>query len=597
MSEGMIADDINVFGAEFPAICAVHGLELRALIPAEAEISEAFAAQFTIAVLRGSTLLRRRFPRALHGGQTGEFATWLQTEGAARFKLSSAATKKLRGVFRRPPGRHIREIYLQDRELQRLFPLGLTPVGQRHFLGWLTTHGRADQDVQNHEVLWFLHEAAEAVDEGVTLSFLLNPEWQERFPDALTKAGWPEFLGHLQSKYLALHNWAAQLQNPPALREATPVRRSLTSTHGLTGVNILSHFCYSSGIQQATLGTKEALEHAGLATSCRDVPAGIKTTLLPRGDWLGLEVFPITIITVAPTPYFATAYERAGWFRRPGVYRIAYWAWELETIPAEWTRMLPLLDEIWAPTEFVAAAMRSRMAVPVHRMLYPVEVGEIETVTKTELDLPEDHFVFLFMFDMFSDFERKNPLAVVRAFRRAFRPDEKATLVLKTSATSPHAAVAERLEALAKANGITLVRQLLSRKKAYGYLQMCDCYVSLHRSEGFGLGMAEAMLLGKPVIATGYSGNADYMNAGNSFPVDFKRVPVGNAGPIYQAQSMWAAPSEEHAARLMRQVFDHRGEAIALGARAQREMRETLSLRATGERMAARLREINASAR
>lgn len=582
------ADEVDVWSAEFPKICATHGLELRPLNSGEVDISEAFAAHFIIAALRSSRWLRWRFPQALHEGERGGFAQWLNGRGARRFHLSPSAAKKIRGVFRRPPGERIREIYLQDRELQRLYPLALVPAGQRHFLGWLTTHGRADQNVQDHEMLWFLHESAEAVRDGVALSYAVNSDWQERSPPALTTAGWPAFRQMLEREHPALRRWRGQLRSAP--------RPAVRPTPDKNGVNILSHFCYPSGIQQAALWTKEALERAGVTTSCRDVPAGIKTTLLPRLDWLGLEVFPITIITVAPTPYFATAYERSGWFRKPGVYRIAYWAWELETIPEEWLAMLPLLDEIWTPTEFVAAAMRTRMTVPVHRMLPGVEVGEIETVTKTEVGLPEDHVVFLFMFDMFSDFERKNPLAVIRAFRRAFRPDEKATLVLKTSATSPDATAAARLEAAAATNGITLVRQSLSRNKAYGYLQMCDCYVSLHRSEGFGLGMAEAMLLGKPVIATAYSGNVDYMNAGNSLPVDFERVPVGDAGPLYQYESMWAAPSEEHAAHLMRSVFDDRAGAFALGGRAQREMRGKLALRTAGERMAARLREINASA-
>jgi glycosyltransferase involved in cell wall biosynthesis len=584
MSEVTIADDIDVWREDFAAICAVHGLELPTLDSARPEISEAFAAQFVIAVLRSSRWLRWRFPQALHDGEPGGFAQWLFGRGARRFRLSPAAVKKIRGVFRRPAGARIREIYLQDRELQRRYPLALVPAGQRHFLGWLTSHGRADQNVQDHEVLWFLHESAEAVHEGIALSYALNVDWQERFPCALTNGDSRAFRQTLEGQYPALRRYGRSLLS---------VSANNVHPRAENGVNILSHFCYPSGLQQAGLSTKQAVESAGLTTSCRDVPAGIKTTLLPRIDWIGLEVFPVTIITVAPSPYFATAYERSGWFRSPGVYRIAYWAWELETIPAEWIELLPLLDEIWAPTEFVAAAMRTRMTVPVHRIPYAVEVGDMETVTKTELGVPQDHFVFLFMFDMFSDFERKNPLAVIRAFRRAFRRDEKATLILKTGATSPDAMAATRLQAAAETNGIKLVRQSLSRKKAYGYLQMCDCYVSLHRSEGFGLGMAEAMLLAKPVIATAYSGNVDFMDTGNSLLVDFERVPVGDAGPVYQYDSMWAAPSEEHAAHLMRRVFDDRAEASALGQRAQREMREKLSLRATGERMAARLRAAN----
>ncbi|MDQ6626384.1 MAG: glycosyltransferase family 4 protein [Verrucomicrobiota bacterium] len=583
MSEVAISADIDVFRADFPAICAAHGLELPTLDPAGAEISEAFAAYFVIALWRSSWWLRWRFPRALSDDGGGGFARWIAMHGARRFGLSDAALKKVRGVFRRSPGERTRDVYLQDRDLQRLFPLALVPAGQRHFLGWLATFGRTDQALQDHEILWFLHEAAEKVADGVGLCYLVNCEWQARFPAALTGGGWRALRKALLLEYPALHHWSAQLKDrPPAV---------LASARQ-PGVNVLSHFCYPSGIQQAAIWTKTAFERAGLITSCRDVPAGIKTTLTPRKNWLGLEIFPITVITVAPTPYFVTAYERAGWHRRPGVYRIAYWAWELETIPEEWVAMLPLLDEIWTPTEFVAAAMRTRMNVPVHRMLPGVEVPEVESVSKSDLGIPEDHCVFLFMFDMFSVVERKNPLAAIRAFRRAFRADEKATLVLKTSVGAPDPREAAELKHAADQAGVLLVRQLLSREKAYGYLQMCDCYVSLHRSEGFGLGMAEAMLLGKPVIATGYSGNLDFMNQENSYLIDFQMTDVQEERQIYRSGFRWAEPSMDHAASLMRQVFDNPSEAKAVGARAQEELREKLSLRAAGERMAARLREI-----
>jgi glycosyltransferase involved in cell wall biosynthesis len=123
---------------------------------------------------------------------------------------------------------------------------------------------------------------------------------------------------------------------------------------------------------------------------------------------------------------------------------------------------------------------------------------------------------------------------------------------------------------------------------------MADCFVSLHRSEGFGLGLAEAMLLGKPAIATGYSGNLDFMNSGNSLLVECEMVDILRSGPIYQKGSFWAEPSEAQAAQYMRRVFKDRAGAATLGARAQTELREKFSLKAAGDRMLARLREIAA---
>ena len=598
MSRG-VTDAVGAWRANLPALCHEFGVASRDVTATEVEKSEAHAAEFVVALLNGSRWLRWRFPHALGDGADGAFARWLQKHGGRKFNLSAAALKKIRGAFRRAPGRRVYDIYLQDRALQNLYMWGLVPPGQRYFLDWLTNHGRADQQVEDHELLWFLHETAENLSRGVGLSYLVQPEWQKQFPAALTEEGWAAFCAWVQAQHPQFR-FRGSLRILPSLLadedrrylERLHVARETAPAGEIAGANILSHFCYPSGIQQAAVWTMRALECAGVRTPCRDVPAGIKTTLYERVDWLGLEIYPFTIITVAPVPYFADAYERSGLFRRPDVHRIAYWAWELERIPEEWLELIPLLDEIWSPTEFVAQAMRSRMTAPIHTMAPGVEVGTVEAVSRESLGIPDDRCLFLFMFDMYSEFARKNPLAVIRAFREAFSRGEKASLVIKTSRGHGDPAGLERLKRAAQEAGAVLVDEVVSRAKAYGFLQMCDCFVSLHRSEGFGLGMAEAMLLGKPVIATRYSGNLDYMHADNSMLVDYHLTNIQKSGPVYAEGNFWAEPSVAHAAALMRQVFEDRDAARALGLRAQIELRETLSLKAAGERMVSRLRDI-----
>ncbi|MEY2564183.1 MAG: hypothetical protein QOH88_2376 [Verrucomicrobiota bacterium] len=594
---------IEVWSDAFPALCLEHRLALPEATAAEAEISQAFAARFVLGILRRSRWLRWRFPDALSAGVEGPFCKWLCGRGARKFRLSDRAVKKIRGAFRRQPGKRIYDIYLVDAALQRLCPLGLSPIGQRPFLDWMIKHGRVDQLLRDEEILWFLHESSEDLGKGLALSYLVNPEWQREFPRALTPGGWKDFIRPLEQQHSVFFRRHRLSAAPPPLlspqhQRALEMPNDSVKPDGIPsiqGVNILSHFCYPSGIQQAALWAKSALERCGLGTSCRDVPVPLKTEFLDRTDWLGLEIYPFTILNVAPTPYFAPAYERSGLHRRNGVYRIAYWAWELETIPDEWIEVAPLLDEIWAPTEFVAKAMRSRMPLPVFKMEPGVEVDRVEAVSKSALGISEDQFVFLFMFDMYSEIERKNPLAVIRAFRVAFAPDEKATLVIKVSRGHADPAGLQRLSAAAKEAGVVFIDEVVTREKAYGFIDMADCFVSLHRSEGFGLGLAEAMLLGKPTIATGYSGNLDFMNSGNSLLVDYKLVDILKSGPIYQRGSFWAEPSEAQAAEYMRQVFEDRAGAAALGARAQVELREKIALKATGERMLARLREIAAT--
>jgi glycosyltransferase involved in cell wall biosynthesis len=577
------AAPLDVFGAAFPSIAAPLQLELPPLSSHRPEASEAQAAAFLVALLREKKELRRRFPRALSEGERGRFGRWLQGRGGQELGLSPLASKKIRGALRRRPGQRVYHIYLNDPALQKLYPLGLLPLGQLHFLEWLATHGRRDQGLRIEEILWFLHESAEDQAHGWRLTYLLQPRWQEHFPRALSPRGWSEFRRWLDTSYGEL------LAEPVPSTVAQPDVLGDGSTRG---VNILSHFCNPSGIQQAALWTKTALERAGLRTSCRDVPVPRRVLPSDRAEWLGLEIFPITILTHAATPYFLSGYERSGLFRREDVYRIAYWAWELETVPDEWVEAAETVDEIWSPTEFVAQAMRSRMSRPVYHMLPGVEVGPVEPVSRAALNIPEDHFVFLFAFDLHSQLHRKNPLGLMRAFQTAFRADDRVTLVIKTSGGDIHAADLAQLQTAARGENILLRDEMLPRAEAYGLIAMADCFVSLHRSEGFGLGLAEAMLLGKPVIATGYSGNLDFMNRENSLLVDYKIVEIAEDRAIYTRGNLWAEPSIEHAAACMRQVYEHRAEANERARRAQPELERLLSIDAAGRRMRDRLEKI-----
>lgn len=479
------------------------------------------------------------------------------------------------------PGFAVREFYLHHPDLQQRYPLGLLPVGQKRFVKWLLGKGRAQHDFSEAQILGFLHATAADLPRHIALTYLINPAWQQRFPE-LSDDG-SELIASLRAEFPKFRR----------LRDVKTLPRIATRpVDALDGINFLSHFCYPSGLQQAALGYTESLKAAGLGVSYRDVPAGVRTELAPREDFLGLETFPITITNVSPVPHFERLYQLAGLARREGVLRIAYWAWELETVPPEWAELADSIDEIWTPTPFVAAAMRSAMPVPVYDLLPGVIVGQTAKVPRSRLGIDEGEFVFLFMFDMLSVFERKNPLAVVRAFRRAFAEGDRAALVIKVSRGVSDAANLQRLREEAQRSKVIVIDELVSRAEAFGFIAMSDCVVSLHRSEGFGLLLAEAMLLGKPVIATNYSGNTAFMNRENSLLVDYRMVEVEEDGPIYKRGNQWADPSVDHAAACMRRVFDHREEAAEIGQRGQDDAVKQLAPKAAGERMKARLVEL-----
>lgn len=487
------------------------------------------------------------------------------------------------GAMSIPLSEHrVRDIYLNDPELQKIYPLGLLPLGQLHFFAWMATHGRRDQQLTDPEILQFLIESGADELRGVILTYLLQPGWQEHFPDAISPGGWEKFRSWIDATY------GEHLRAP--LPQTVPF--AVPDPTAGTAANILGHFCNPSGLQQAALWAKAGLERAGLRTSCRDVPVPRHLVPSDREQWLGLEIFPVTILTQAATPYFESGYERAGLLPRENVYRIGYWNWELETVPDEWVEIAQLVDEIWSPTEFVAKAMRARMRRPVYHMLPGVEVGPVETIARASLSVPEDHFVFLFMFDLHSQVHRKNPAAVFRAFREAFREDDEATLVIKTTGGDIHGADLEQVRNTIRGPNVIVLDKLMPRAQAYGLIAMADCFVSLHRSEGFGLGLAEAMLMAKPVIATGYSGNLDFMNRNNSLLVDYELVEIKEDRPIYTRGNFWAEPSIKQAAAYMRDVYEYRDEALARALRGQAETRSLLSLEAAGQRMRARLEQI-----
>jgi glycosyltransferase involved in cell wall biosynthesis len=211
------------------------------------------------------------------------------------------------------------------------------------------------------------------------------------------------------------------------------------------------------------------------------------------------------------------------------------------------------------------------------------------------LGVPEG-FLFLFVFDYLSTVQRKNPVGLIEAFRQAFAPGEGPQLLIKTI-NGPLRPLSEE-EVLWAAHGredIHVVDRSLSGEELDGLMAACDCYVSLHRAEGFGLTLAEAMAIGKPAIATGYSGNVDFMNERNSYLVDYTIGRVGPECEIYPPEGEWADPSVEHAAKLMREVYADRDEAARRGARAAADIARALSAEATGAAMRARLQELSAN--
>jgi glycosyltransferase involved in cell wall biosynthesis len=274
-------------------------------------------------------------------------------------------------------------------------------------------------------------------------------------------------------------------------------------------------------------------------------------------------------------------------------YNIGVWHWELPELPDEWIASAAPLDEIWAPSAFVQSAVSRKVTIPVVHMPHGVAVTDVETCTPQELGVPDGRFTYLCMFDLDSVMQGKNPQAAVDAFRRAFPRESPAALLVKVShATNRPHEYAELREQLRGVPNVYLTDRMLPRARVNGLLAACDGVVSLHRSEGFGLILAEAMFLGKPVVATGWSGNMDFMNSGNSCPVAYELVTLARIWSAYPAGQQWAEPDVDHAAHFLRRIVDDDAYRTQLGHRARTTIQTQFSPAAAGMRYRRRLSSV-----
>jgi glycosyltransferase involved in cell wall biosynthesis len=356
-------------------------------------------------------------------------------------------------------------------------------------------------------------------------------------------------------------------------------------------VNVAGYLNRSLGLGQAARLYITALQAAGVPVGTVMAPLhlpvkGSQEEALARYggqafDQLQLPyAAPINLLCVNPDG-LDSLLDSAGEGLRDARWTIGQWGWETDVLPPHWTAAFDRIDELWVYSSYVAENLSRLSSVPVITVPLPVIAPDARGV-ELDLDLP-DGFIFLFVFDFFSTLQRKNPIGLVEAFTRAFAPGEGPTLVLKTMNGSFRPQAVDELRwRIADRPDIQLIDQHVDTRAYAALIERCDCYVSLHRAEGFGLTLAEAMALGKPAIATGYSGNLEFMTPTNSYLVGYAPTHVGPNVEMYPAHGTWAEPDLDHAAELMRRVWAHPEEARATGERARSDVVERLSPKAVG---------------
>lgn len=355
------------------------------------------------------------------------------------------------------------------------------------------------------------------------------------------------------------------------------------------GVNVVGHVTSEKGTGEALRGSVRALAAAEIPHCVVDFPDPDSTNLSEPviGTSETLQ-YPVNLIHLNADALPSLVRAR-GRECLDGRYNIGVWMWELPDFPEAFHGSFEYLDEVWAASNFCLDAISRVSPIPCTRipLALPAEGLETTNVGRSHFGLPEASFVFLFMFDVHSVLARKNPAGVIEAFRRAFPVQEDVRLVLKIA--HGDAGVRKGLQDLAGDSRVVIIDAVLPKAEVNSLIGCCDCYVSLHRSEGFGLTIAEAMALGKPVIATAYSGNVDFMNPDNSLMVGYELVMLTEDHGPYPRGSVWAEPNSQHASGLLRRIYEDPELGRRLGHRAQRDIMRYLSPSAVGALVAQRL--------
>lgn len=349
-----------------------------------------------------------------------------------------------------------------------------------------------------------------------------------------------------------------------------------------TGVDVVGHIRSANGLGAAARRLIATLRTGGVSTTSLHLPIAPSVDIVdfPIEDELRhgvlLAVMNGDVMERTRWQVGARAFDRR--------YVIGQWAWETESLPLEHRRGFAYVDEIWTYSTYVRDVVRE--VAPDH---IPVEVVPIElrrpdvdpNFRRASMGLDE-RFMFLFVFDYRSTAARKNPAGLIEAYKMAFDESDGAQLVLKSINGHMHPDAVEEVRAAAgHRSDIALLDGFLPSRTTMSLIANCDVYASLHRSEGLGFTMAEAMLLGRPVIASAYGGNLDFMNATCAILVPTSTSTAASAEPPYSLGSRWADPDLESAARSMQVLANDHGLRHCLGIAARERVGKALSFQSS----------------
>lgn len=326
------------------------------------------------------------------------------------------------------------------------------------------------------------------------------------------------------------------------------------------GVNLIGPIRATMGLGQSCRLVAEILEHtkyeylikeSSLGNDVKDLDHTYDSKICDN------VIYNINIFHVEPYELMSKSFYMGDEVWK-GRYNIAFWLWEVERFPKSWKRSFDLVDEIWTPSEFASSCLKKYTNKPIYTIPYSVSAPTNEKYGRDYFGLPKDKFLFLCMYDTNSTMERKNPIAVINAFRQAFLPnDDSVGLILKMN--NPKQKDLDIIKGLlTEHTNVYIITEVMDKIIVNSLIKCADVFVSLHRAEGFGLVMAEAMLNGTPCIATNWSSNTEFMNEKVACMVNYRLVKLKKSFPPYEKGTKWADPNVKEAAFYMRKLYENK---------------------------------------
>lgn len=352
------------------------------------------------------------------------------------------------------------------------------------------------------------------------------------------------------------------------------------------GINLIGFFKAQIGLGEGVRLYASALKKTGIPHTLVNIDCGnVKEQPEDRyeHELSPAPRFRVNLVHINPAEFswvydslFALRRGADSWFRH---YNIGVFLWELEDVPVQWSDVFPYFHEIWTPSSFTCAALRKTAGIPVRIVPYGIEAFVEPGTTRATFGLPQNTFLALMMYDCHSVAERKNPAGAIEAFLSAFGDDPKADVSLVIKMNNATDSDIASVHALAGGDRrIQLITELMPRKRVNTLISLCDTYLSLHRGEGFGLTLAEAMALGVPVIATAYSANMDFMDEQIACLVRYTLIPVGEAYPNAPAGALWADPDIGQAAGYLRHLYEQPAARREMASLAQERLKKEYSV-------------------